>query len=85
MEINNWDLEKLQDFLSEKIAEVTETDPDDIVITRAFSDYAIDSASGVSLSGDLEEEFNLKLSPTLLFEYPTIEKLAKYLFEEINK
>ena len=49
MEINNWDLEKLQDFLSEKIAEVTDTDPDDIVITRAFSDYAIDSASGVSL------------------------------------
>lgn len=85
MEINNWDIEKLQDFLSKKIAEVTETDPDNIVITRVFSDYAIDSESGVSLSGDLEEEFNLKLSPTLLFEYPTIEKLAKYLFDEINQ
>ncbi len=82
--LNDWDLEKIQDYLSQKIAESLEIEADDIDIVKSFSDYAIDSASGASLSGDIEEDFNLKLSPTLLFEYPTVEKLSNYLFKQVN-
>lgn len=83
--LNNWDVETIQDYLSSRIAELIEISPDDVDITKAFSDYSIDSASGVELSGDIEEQFNLKLSPLVLFEYPTIEKLSGYVFRKLNK
>ncbi len=33
----------------------------------------------VSLSGDLEDYLSRRLSPTLLYQYPTINKLAEHL------
>jgi acyl carrier protein len=84
MEVS-WDIEKIEDYLSKKIAEIIEKNPEDIDVDKVFSDYSIDSASGVGLSGDIEEDFNLKLSPLVLFEYPTIAKLSKYILKKLNK
>ena len=81
--INEWDLEKIQNYLIKRVSEAVEINPDDMVINKTFSEYSIDSSAGIALSGDIEEEFNLKLSPTLLFEYPTVEKLSKYLLKQI--
>jgi phthiocerol/phenolphthiocerol synthesis type-I polyketide synthase C len=44
-----------------------------------FARYGIDSVQAVGLAGDLEHWLGRRLSPTLLFEYPTIEKLARHL------
>lgn len=81
MEIN-WTLEKIEDYLSNKIAEIIEENPENIQLNKPFSEYSIDSAEGIGLSGDIEEDFNLKLSPLVLFEYPTISKLANYIFKK---
>jgi acyl carrier protein len=39
----------------------------------------------LSLTGDIEVWLNLVLEPTLLWEYPKISELAKYLVNEIAK
>ncbi|MEW6736883.1 MAG: acyl carrier protein [Acidobacteriota bacterium] len=57
-------------------------DPNIIDIRQPFVTYGLTSREGVSLSGDLENWLGRRLSQTLLWDYPTIESLAKYLAEE---
>ncbi|WP_050432979.1 type I polyketide synthase [Chondromyces crocatus] len=44
-----------------------------------FARYGLSSHQGVALVGELESWLSTSLSPTLLWEYPTIEKLARHL------
>lgn len=46
-----------------------------------FARYGLDSVTAVRLSGDLEEWLGRSLSPTLVYDYPTISALATYLGE----
>jgi acyl carrier protein len=41
--------------------------------------YGLDSKDAINLSGDLEEWLGQSFSPSLIWKYPTIEKLALYL------
>ena len=83
--INDQDLEQIQDYLVGRVAEAVEIGAESIEINKTFSDYSIDSSLALALSGDIEDEYNLKLSPMILFEYSTIEKLSKYLLNQISK
>ncbi len=48
--------------------------------TRApFVQYGLDSLQAVTLSGDLEDWLGMTLSPTLVYDYPSIEALAHFL------
>lgn len=51
----------------------------DIDITQSFSSYALDSVGTVGLTGELQEWLGIKLPPTLLWDYPSIELLARYM------
>ena len=44
-----------------------------------FVDYGLDSVQAVSIVGDLETWLGRSLSPTLIWDFPTIEDLAKHL------
>ena len=52
-----------------------------IVITRdaTFAEMGLDSASSAYFVVELEEWLGLELSPELVFDYPTIAQLARYL------
>jgi acyl-CoA synthetase (AMP-forming)/AMP-acid ligase II/alkylation response protein AidB-like acyl-CoA dehydrogenase/acyl carrier protein len=50
--------------------------------TTAFADYGLDSVTAVELADGLQEWLGQPLSPTLAYEYPTIEALAQYLAPE---
>ena len=73
---------EIQDWLANYLAQLLEITPDEIDITISFDCYSLDSAAAVGLSGDLEEWLECEFEPTLLYDYPTIETLAKYLAEE---
>jgi amino acid adenylation domain-containing protein/thioester reductase-like protein len=52
----------------------------DRIDTRApFVDYGLDSVQAVSMAGELETWLGRSLSPTLIWDYPTIEGLASHL------
>ncbi|MFQ5794194.1 MAG: type I polyketide synthase [Candidatus Bipolaricaulia bacterium] len=57
-------------------------DPDDIDIHQPFTHYGLDSKHAVRLAGELGAWLGRQLSPTLAYEYPTIEALAQYLAED---
>ena len=50
--------------------------------TRApFVDFGLDSVQAVSISGEIETQLGRSLSPTLLWDYPTVTALAAHLAE----
>jgi acyl carrier protein len=53
--------------------------PHEIDITEPFNRYGLDSMAAVHLIADLEKWLGVELSPTLPYEYPTVQSLAEYL------
>lgn len=44
-------------------------------------DLGVDSLIAMSLKNQMQEELNVRLGSTLLFDYPSIERLSGYLIE----
>ncbi|WP_304528606.1 AMP-binding protein, partial [Mycobacterium sp. E342] len=54
----------------------------DIDPSRPFAYYGLDSVRAIRLTAALESWLGRELSPTLAYEYPTIELLSRHLAEE---
>ena len=70
---------EIQAWLVEQISKLLVIDPKQIDTQAAFSSYGLSSRDAIMLSGDLEEWLGRRLSPTLIYEYPTIDNLVSYL------
>ena len=53
-----------------------------MTVDQAFTSFGLDSAQSIIITGELEEWSGIKCSPTLLYNYPTIEALAAFLDPE---
>lgn len=73
---------EIQDWLISYFAETLEIDKKEIDIKEPFIDYGFDSTSAIVMTGDLETFLGLKIDPTILYDYQTIEALAKYFKEQ---
>lgn len=73
---------EIQNWLIAKLADQLEVAPDQVHPERPLSEFGLDSKDAVNLSGDLEDWLGRTLSPTLLWKYPTIQKLSEYLAQE---
>lgn len=72
----------LSDWLVVQLSRLLEVEPQNIDIREPFTNYGLISRDVLGLSGDLEEWLGLRLSPTLAYEYPNIEALARHLAGE---
>jgi acyl transferase domain-containing protein/acyl carrier protein len=72
---------EIQDWLTNHVAESLHIAPDTIDIRDPFTNYGLSSLDAVTLSGDLEELLGRRLSPTLVYEYPSIWTLSRFLGE----
>ena len=73
---------EIQDWLAFYLAKLLNIEPEDVNVTIPFERYGVNSEDAIILSGDLQEWLGCELDPTLLYDYPTIEALVKYLVEE---
>jgi amino acid adenylation domain-containing protein len=71
--------ESIQAWLVEQLADLLSLAPQTIDVDASFDSYGLSSREAIMLSGDLEEWLEQRLSPTLIYEYPTIHKLAQRL------
>ncbi|HEX8475586.1 MAG TPA: acyl carrier protein [Pyrinomonadaceae bacterium] len=73
------DSEQIQAWLVAKLSQQLGISADEMNIREPLASYGLDSRTAISLSGDLENWLGRKLSPTLVWDYPTIEAIADHL------
>ena len=73
---------EIQTWMISYLAQLLEVDPDDIDIATPFNRYGLDSSAVVGMTGDLEDWLKVELDPTLVYDYPTIKALTRYIAEE---
>jgi acyl carrier protein len=72
----------IQTWLVSRLVDQMDIAPQEIDVQAPFDSYGLDSVVTVSLAGEIEDLLGCRFSPTLLYEYSTIETLAQYLADE---
>ncbi|HEX2925745.1 MAG TPA: methyltransferase, partial [Ruminiclostridium sp.] len=78
---------KLEERLSNIVGEALGISKEDIDTGEPFSNYGVDSIVGVELINKINSVLNILLKTTVIFDYPTIKELAKYIqtsFSSLN-
>ena len=70
---------QIEEWLVSYIADLRAIKKEKISHTTVLSKYGLDSASAVTLSGDLMDWLKCDIDPTLLYEHPTIEQAAAHI------
>ena len=73
---NEW---AIRDWCVEYLARTLDLSDQTIDPEAKFDRLGLDSANSVYLIVELEDWLSLELTPELVFEYPTISELARYL------
>jgi acyl carrier protein len=68
--------DQIVDWCRQHIATLLDFSIDRIPPDAEFDSFGLDSAAAVSLVVDLEEWLGTEVSPSLLFEFPTIQLVA---------
>ncbi len=76
------DAEAIAAWLVDKLAGPLGLPASEIDPTRPFANFGLGSLRAVGLAGELEEWLGRPLSPTLLYEYPTVESLSRHLADD---
>jgi acyl carrier protein len=72
--------ESIRSWLLDAIATELETPPAAVAADVEFADLGLGSRQAIMITGDLEEFLGREeLDPALLWDYPTIDKLARHL------
>ncbi len=80
----SWTKDAIQSWLVTQIAERLRVNQRDIDTRAPLAYYGMDSVQAVGLSADLETLFGREVPPTLAYDYPTIDALARYLAGEAS-
>ncbi|HXS85984.1 MAG TPA: SDR family NAD(P)-dependent oxidoreductase [Mycobacterium sp.] len=77
------DAGELAAWLAAQLADMLDLPPTEIDTSLPFAHYGLDSVRAVRLTATLAEHVGQELSPTLPYEYPTIDALCAYLTEGV--
>ena len=76
---NSTNIDVIQAWLVAKLAERLGLESHEIDVGEPLASYGLGSTEAVSLAGELADWLGRRLSPALVYEYPTIEALARHL------
>ncbi|XYH94560.1 acyltransferase domain-containing protein [Sorangium sp. So ce1128] len=71
--------EHIRDWLVRRLAAARGADPRTVDVHERFSRYGVDSQGAAGLVAELSQMLGRPLSPTLIWEHPTPEALARHL------
>ncbi|HEX7312756.1 MAG TPA: SDR family NAD(P)-dependent oxidoreductase [Pyrinomonadaceae bacterium] len=77
-------VQEARDWLVEHVAEAANVRPREIDVREPFTSYGLTSRDAVGISGELEDWLGAELPPTLLYEHPSVESLARHLAGETD-
>src|SRR3954471_24879989 len=71
--------ETVRVMLVARLAEARRRPPDAIDVDEPLAAYGLDSLTAIALTGELEQWLECRLSPTLVWDYPTVRALSEYV------
>jgi acyl carrier protein len=74
----------LRQWLVQRVAQYAQRPESEIRTNLPFAEYGLDSVAALSLFGDIEDAFGLYLEPTVAWDYPTVDTLARHLADEVD-
>src|SRR5262245_59804866 len=72
----------IRDWLVLRLSGILDVNPETIQIREPLTSYGLGSIQAVTLVADIEDWLGWMLPPTLLWDYPTLEEVARYLAEQ---
>ena len=75
---------EIQDWLAVQISEELGVDEAEIEIDIPFDSFGLDSVQTMNIANLGKEKFGLQLSPLVIWNYPNIESLSRYLAQELE-
>jgi amino acid adenylation domain-containing protein/non-ribosomal peptide synthase protein (TIGR01720 family) len=72
----------IEQWITGRLAELCRAAPSTIDRSAPFSDFGLDSASAVALVGELGDLLDTRLSATIVWDHPTIDRLSAHLAPE---
>lgn len=72
-------VKEIQEWLTGNIAKTMNVSQDEIDFDAPFDSFGMDSVKAVSISAELEDWLGCKLSPTLVYDYPSINLMSRFL------
>jgi acyl carrier protein len=69
----------IQDWMVSYLASHLNCRPEEIDVNVPFEHFALDSASAIEMTGDLEEWLGDRVDPMLVYDYPTISDMSRFL------
>ena len=70
-------------WLTERIAFYLEIPTGDIRPDVKLVEYGLESVYALALCGDIEDEFEIEVDPTLAWDHPTIDAISEVLTEQL--
>jgi acyl carrier protein len=78
------EIEPIRAWFVNQIAKQLGIKAQTIKIQEPLTRYGLDSIDSVTIVGEMEDWLGVELPSTLLWDYPTIEKAANYLINEMG-
>lgn len=75
-------LRGVEAFLQENVADILKLRIEDVPLDDEMGAYGLDSITLTELSNRVAENLDIQLTPTVFFEYPTLEAFAQYLLDD---
>ncbi|OGL16071.1 MAG: hypothetical protein A3F92_06580 [Candidatus Rokubacteria bacterium RIFCSPLOWO2_12_FULL_71_22] len=73
---------EIQAWMISYLSDLLEIDPGEIDAREPLASYGLDSTGAVGMVGDLSSWLDRLLDPEILYSYPTIDALTRYLVGE---
>ncbi|NEQ84924.1 MAG: hypothetical protein F6K26_33715 [Moorea sp. SIO2I5] len=78
------DVTQIRETLKESLADVLYADISEIEEDKKFVDLGLDSIVGVEWITDINKTYNLNIKATKVYDYPTLQDLAKYIAQILS-
>jgi len=72
---------EIEDWFVSALSRELKIPPENIDLTAPFETFGLDSVAAVGLTGSLEDWLGCPVDPMVVYDYPTIEAMAKYWAE----
>jgi phthiocerol/phenolphthiocerol synthesis type-I polyketide synthase C len=72
-------VERIENWLVERLARAVGTEPAELDAERPFAEFGLDSVAGVRIVADLSVLLGTALPAALIWEHPTVARLAEHL------